>query len=75
MGILSEEAKKEMLELAASEEFRQDCRRLRENMHNPFIVNGEVDVDRVVEFLTEVNAFMNHPMKPFRKIIDRDMKL
>jgi hypothetical protein len=38
--------------------------------HNPFIRNGEVDVDAYTTFVQEFNAFINHETKPFRRMID-----
>ena len=43
--------------------------------HNPLIVDGEVDLDRFITFLTEYNEFINHKPKPFKPMIDRIMKL
>lgn len=50
-------------------------RQVVRNRHNPFIVNGEVDMDLLLEFLTEYNRFINHEPKPFKPMIDRVMKL
>ncbi len=49
--------------------------RLHGTRHNPFIVDGVVDCGRVTEFLTEYNEFLNHPVKPRREFIERNMKL
>ncbi|KAF0220521.1 MAG: hypothetical protein FD174_1175 [Geobacteraceae bacterium] len=54
---------------------RADAEQLRANRHNPFIVDGKVDCARVVEFLTDYNEFLYHPMKPHRPFIEKDMKL
>ncbi|MDQ7778974.1 MAG: hypothetical protein RDV41_04610 [Planctomycetota bacterium] len=64
-----------MIELAGSTQLRDDMRRVREQRHDPFTVDGEVDLDRVVEFLNEFNAFISHEPRPFRRIVDRDMRL
>ncbi len=37
--------------------------------------DGKVDADAHIEFLNQFNEFINHEPKPFRKIIDRVMKL
>lgn len=71
----TEQEKTELKAFAASESMRMDSERLRATRHNPFMVNGIVDCDRVIEFLTEYNEFLNHPMKPHRKFIERNMKL
>jgi len=33
------------------------------------------DLDVYIEFVTIFNEFINHSMRPFRRIIDRDMRL
>ncbi|MFH1779142.1 MAG: hypothetical protein ABH847_03810 [Candidatus Omnitrophota bacterium] len=73
--MLSNEEKQELLKVAKSAKIKADFRKLSKNRINPFIINGDVDMDLLVEFLTECNAFINHTPKPFRKIIDRDMRL
>lgn len=73
--MLTDEEKKEMIELARSAQLRDDMRRVREQRHNPFTSGGEVDLDSVVEFLNEFNAFIGHEPRPFRRIVDRDMRL
>lgn len=75
MAPISEKAKEDLLRLAKSESLRRDMERLRATRHNPVLVNGKVDIDRLLEFLTQYNEFINHQPKPFRKIIDRVMKL
>ncbi len=72
---LSDDEKEELRALAASGSLRADTGLLRATRHNPFIVNGEVDCDRVMEFLAEYNEFLNHPVKPCRQFIERNMKL
>lgn len=74
--MLSDKEKREWLELACSENLREDMRRLQKNRYNPFLKsNGKVDLDKYIHFLTEFNAFANHARKPFHKIIDKDMRL
>jgi len=72
---LSDEEKAELRALAASESMRRDSDILRETRFDPFMANGEVDCDRVVEFLTEYNEFLSHPVKNRRPFIEKDMKL
>jgi hypothetical protein len=45
------------------------------NRHNPFLVDGEVSADHVIDFLTQYNEFLNHPIKPLRPFIELNMKL
>lgn len=73
--MLNDEEKQELLKAAKSSKLRRDFKELLKNRINPFIVNGDVDMDRILEFLTECNAFINHNPKPFRKMIDKDMRL
>jgi hypothetical protein len=75
MGKLSEAEKKVLLELAESASLREDMRKLAEHRHNPVLVDGVVDMDRLIDFLTDYNAFINHQPKPFRKMVEKEMKL
>lgn len=75
MALLSEHEKKEMLRLARSSSLMEDAEYLTVHRHNPVVIDGKVDMDRLLEFLTEFNAFINHRPKPFKPMIDRDMKL
>ena len=73
--MLSEKAKRELRELAESDSFRKDMETVRANRHNPFMKDGKVDVDAYLEFLDQYNEFINHEPKPFRRMIDKDMRL
>jgi hypothetical protein len=73
--ILSDEEKKELLDMAASENLRHDFQRLSENRHNPFIINGKVNMDRLLAFLTDFNCFINHEARPFRRTVEKCNKL
>jgi hypothetical protein len=72
---ISERAAEEFLELSRSELLSKDMDVLRHQRHNPFIKNGKVDVDAYIEFVSEFNEFINHKPKPFKPIIDKEMKL
>lgn len=72
---LSEKAEKELVKLGKSEELKKDMEMLRSQWQSPFIRNSEVDVDAFIEFVQQFNEFINHQPKPFKKIIDREMKL
>ena len=39
------------------------------------VIDGKIDMDRLLEFLTEYNEFINHKPKPFKPMVDREMKL
>lgn len=65
----------ELLELAGSEGLKKDMERLKAQWKDPFIKDGRVDVDAYIEFVTQFNEFINHKPKPFKPMVDRDMKL
>ncbi len=67
--ILTDKEKKELEKLTYSSQLRNDFRKLVQHRYNPFIVNGIIDLDKVVLFLAEYNNFIGHWQKPFRKII------
>jgi hypothetical protein len=73
--MLSEKSKKELRELAESDAFRRDMEIVRANRHNPFIKDGKVDVDAYLEFVQQYNEFISHEPKPFKPMIDKDMRL
>ena len=70
--MLNNEQKKKLLALARSSKLRQDLRQVSKNRHNPFTVNGDINMDCLLTFLNEYNYFINHTPGPFRKIIDRN---
>lgn len=72
---ISEREKEELLRLAELPSLKEDMRHLSAHRHNPVIVDGRVDIDRWIAFLTEYNEFINHRPKPFKPIIDKVMKL
>ncbi|MBF0552940.1 MAG: hypothetical protein HQK96_00115 [Nitrospirae bacterium] len=61
--------------MSKSETLRLDMRRVAAQRHNPFMKNGQPDIDACLEFLMEYNEFINHEPKPFRKIKDTVMLL
>ncbi|BCB96598.1 hypothetical protein JZK55_15200 [Dissulfurispira thermophila] len=75
MAKLSNQEKAELLKLASSTSMREDMRYISNHRHNPVMIDGNIDLDRLIEFLTQFNEFMNHKPKPFKPIIDRDMRL
>jgi hypothetical protein len=72
---LSIKEKEELVALAKSSSFKEDMQYLAAHRHTPLIVDGKVDLDRYITFVTEYNAFINHQPKPFKPIIDKMMKL
>jgi hypothetical protein len=72
---LSQEAEKELRNLAHSTALKSDMAAVADSRHNPFVQNGLVDVDAYIAFVCAYNEFINHEPKPFRRIIDKDMRL
>jgi len=54
---------------------KKDMEYLSSHRHNPVLVNGAFDMDRLIEFLSQFNEFINHQPKPFSPMIEKDMKL
>jgi hypothetical protein len=75
MAVLTEQERRELKELAASSSLREDLQILSRRHSRHFFRDGRVDVDLIVVFLTEFNEMINHQPKPFKKIIDHDMRL
>jgi len=75
MATLSDAEKKELLEKAASAELRDDMRLLRRTRHKLLREDGQVDIEKWIEFLDEYNAFIHHEPRPFAPMIERDMKM
>lgn len=75
MAKIGEAEKKELSASAKSDSLREDMRYLTEHRHNPVVVDGVVDIDRLIDFLTGFNEFINHEPKPFKPMIDKIMKL
>ena len=75
MAVLTEEERRELQELAASPALREDLQTLARRRARHFWRDGQVDIDLVLAFLTEFNEMINHQPKPFKAIIDHDMRL
>lgn len=75
MARINEQEKRELLRLAGSSSLRENMEYLSSHRHNPVLVNGIADMDRLIEFVTQFNEFINHQPKPFRRMMERDMKL
>jgi hypothetical protein len=73
--MLSPAAEKEFQEMAQSASFRRDMETVRVGRLHAFVKDGVVDVDAYIDFVTEFNEFIGHEPKPFRQIIDKDMRL
>jgi hypothetical protein len=65
---LSDESAAEFRELALSAAMRDDMNAVAARRHNPFVVDGIVNVDAWLEFVQEFNEFINHEPRPFRPI-------
>ncbi len=75
MKMFSEAAEQELRELAKSKTLQKDMETVARLHQNFFLKNGEADVDAYTDFVTAFNEFINHEPKPFKQIIDRDMRL
>lgn len=75
MAELNADEKDELLRLAHSSSMREDMRYLSAHRHNPVIIDGQVSMDRLLDFLNGFNEFINHEPKPFKPMIDKVMKL
>ncbi len=73
--MFSKAAQKELRELAQSEKLKNDMRTVARNRRSFLLPGGEADVDAYTDFVSAFNEFINHEPKPFRKIIDKDMRL
>ena len=73
--MINKDEKKELLRLAGAASLKEDMRHLSATRHNPVMINGKVSIDRLITFLSEYNEFINHKPKPFKPIIEREMKL
>ncbi len=72
---VSDKSQEELLKHSQSVAFKKDMNTVAGRKHNPFIKNGRVDADAYIEFVTQYNEFINHQPKPFRRMIDIEMKL
>jgi hypothetical protein len=72
---LSIKEQEELRRFSQSSSLQNDMKYIAAHRHNPLIVDGKVDLDRLITFLTEYNEFINHKPKPFKPMIDRIMKL
>ncbi len=73
--LISREEKQELLELSRSLRLKKDLQIIKKNCYMPFIKEGKIDLDKYIKFLTLCNAFINHNLKPFRKIEGDDFKI
>lgn len=72
---LTDDEKSSLLNLASSTSMKADMKILAKQRYNPLVVSGEIDIDRVLEFMSEFNEFINHEPKPFKPIVDKEMRL
>jgi hypothetical protein len=75
MAKLNDTERVELLDMAISSGLRHDMRLLRRTRHNPALLDGQMDLDRLIAFLTEYNEFINHEPRPFAHMVERDMKM
>ncbi len=75
MAKLNNTEQSELRDMARSASLRNDMRLLRSTRHNPALVDGRMDLDRLIVFLDDYNEFINHEPRPFAPIVERDMKM
>ena len=75
LTMLSPAAAKEFQELARSESLRTDMETLQRGRLHAFVRDGVVDIDAYLDFVMEFNEFISHEPKPWRQILDKDMRL
>ena len=75
MVVMNKKEKEELLKLAKSTSFKSDMKHLSTHRYNPVMVEGKVNMDKLLSFLTEYNQFINHKPKPFKPIRDKVIKL
>jgi len=70
------EAEKEELRSAAkSEKLRDDFRQMARNRFEFLTKDGEVDVDRIIRFVADINTLLNHAPKPFKPITGNNFRM
>lgn len=72
---ISKKAEIELIGLSMSESARQDMKTVSAQRHNPFVKNGIIDADAYIEFVMQFNEFINHEPRPFKQMVDKDMRL
>ena len=70
---LTDEEKIELRAAATASDLRADMARLRQSHRDDFVVDGEVDSERVTEALTLYSEFVGE--RPRRVFVERVMKL
>ncbi len=72
---ISKKSKKELIKASKSLSLKRDMQKISGNSSNPFFKNGKPDTDAYIEFVNQFNEFINHAFKPFKPLIEKDMKL
>ncbi len=72
---LSEDEKKELLQLAGSTLLREDMRLLAHARGARPERRGRMTPDEYLSFVTQFSEFINHRRKPFRRIKEGKMRL
>jgi len=75
MNTISEAAADELRELAGSAKFAGEMNSVSRTRHNPFMKDGDVDIDAYTAFVSQFNEFINHEPRKFVPMIDKDMRL
>ncbi len=72
---ISKKSKKELIKASKSLSLKRDMQKVSANSSNPFFKDGRQNADAYIEFVNQFNEFINHALKPFKPLIEKDMKL
>ncbi len=72
---ISKKSRNELIKAAKSSTLKRDMRKVSAHSSHPFLKNGKQNADAYIEFVNQFNEFINHALKPFKPLIEKDMKL
>lgn len=75
MDNFTDNEKEELLKCAESGKLKEEFRHMARNRQEFRKKDGTVDLDRVVRFVSDMNAFLNYPRKPFKRISGNNFKI
>ncbi len=75
MDNFTDSEKEELLRAAGSSELREEFRHMARNRQEFRKNDGTVDLDRVVRFVSDMNALLNYPRKPFKRMTGNNFKI
>lgn len=75
MDSFTDNEKEEFLKCAESGNLKEEFRHMARNRQVFRKEDGTVDLDRAVRFISDMNALLNYPRKPFKKITGGHFKI